>query len=337
MDKSLADDQQRMYAARISFIVGIGIMLCKFFAYRVTSSEAVLSDALESIVNVVSAAMVILTIRLTQKPADKDHPYGHGKVEFFSAAFEGGLVACAALFICIEAITSLLYGHQLSRLTEGLLIIAIAGIANLLLGLYLLKRGERLKSLALESSGKHVISDFWTSAGIIGGLLIVKLTGWIWLDSLLALCVGLYLAWVGFKIVKKSVDGLMDGEDQDVLQEIASVLQPHMTQGIIDVHEMKLIRSGRNHHIDLHLVLPEFWSIKQAHERVEQFEEAVFKDYPYEGEMHFHYDACQQNYCAQCDLKECHLRKEPLNPKVKRGEIIPIRQSQSDESIPLTR
>jgi len=330
MTTSLADDQQRLYAARVSLVVGVLIMLCKFFTFRLTASEAVLSDALESIVNVVSAGMVLLTIRLTSKPADRDHPYGHGKVEYFSSAFEGGLVAFAALLICIEAAGALIYGHELHQLGLGLYLVVIAGLGNLWLGLFLKQRGKRLKSEALLASGSHILSDVWTSIGVLAGLLIVRLTGWVWVDAVFALGVGVYLATVGVGIVRRSIAGLMDEEDPQILHELAQVMQPHMTQGIIDVHEMKLIRSGRNHHLDFHLVLPEFWDVTQVHNRVKEFEAAVFENYPYSGEMHFHYDPCRKNYCQHCDLDNCPIRQVEFEPHMQQ---VAIKQSQSETTL----
>ncbi|MEC8010977.1 MAG: cation diffusion facilitator family transporter [Pseudomonadota bacterium] len=321
-------DQQRLFASKISLYVGLTIMLLKFFAYRVTNSESILSDALESIVNVVAAFMVIVTIKYSSKPADKDHPYGHGKMEFFSAAFEGGLISFASLLIIVESSTALLYGHIMHDLGHGLVIIIVAGIGNLLLGWYLLHKGKALQSIALQSSGKHVLSDVWTSVGIIVGLALVHLTGWVWLDAVIALSFGLYLGYVGFSIVADASGGLMDKEDPEVIEKITQALKPHMNNGIIDIHEMKVIRSGRYHHIDMHLVLPDHWTIAQTHERIKTFEEAVLNDYLFDGEMNFHYDPCRIKFCSTCDLKACDSRQAPFEPAEKG---ISIRQSQIDD------
>lgn len=321
------NDQARFFAAKVSLIIGVVIMLIKFYAYRLTSSEAILSDALESIANVVAALMVVLTIHYTSKPADKDHPYGHGKIEYFSAAFEGGLVSFAAAFIIVEASAALIYGHTMQNIGTGVIVVIVAGLGNACLGLYLLRRGKALQSIALESSGKHVLSDVWTSVGILIGLGVVSLTGWVWVDAAIALAFGFYLAFVGWGIVAEASAGLMDKEDPAVLKKIAAALKPHMMNGIIDIHEMKVIRSGRYHHIDMHLVLPEHWTILQAHERIHQFEQAVIDDYLFDGEMHFHYDPCRQDFCRTCDLQDCPVRQEPFTS---RGiNEIPIRQSQS--------
>ena len=328
---SKVHDSQRLWAAKVSLIIGSAIMLLKFFAFKLTSSEAILSDALESIANVVAALMVVITIMYTAKPADKDHPYGHGKIEYFSAAFEGGLVSFAALFIMVESITALIYGHMVHNIGSGVVIVIIAGLSNLALGGYLVRSGKRLQSIALESSGKHVLSDVWTSVGLLLGLAIVHWTGWVWLDAVIAFFFGLYLAFVGYEIVTEAAGGLMDKEDPEVLQDIAAALKPHSMNGIIDIHEMKVIRSGRYHHIDMHVVLPGHWTVEQVHERVKVFEQAAIDDYVVDGEMHFHYDPCRQDFCAVCDLKDCKLRQEEYQPE----EPVPvqIRQSQSEEVV----
>jgi cation diffusion facilitator family transporter len=181
---------------------------------------------MESIVNVVAATLALFVIYYAAKPVDEDHPYGHGKVEYFSAAFEGGLISLAAVLIAIDAVKKILEPEPLQDLTLGLLLVVGAGVGNLLLGLFLIRRGKATGSLALRASGKHVITDFWTSAMVIAGLAVVGVTGWIWLDPLLALGVGLYLGYQGFQLVRESVAGLMDAEDPRVLADLAVIFSP---------------------------------------------------------------------------------------------------------------
>lgn len=204
-----------------------------------TKSEAIRSDALESIINIITAALAIFVIYYAAKPVDTDHPYGHGKVEYFSAAFEGGLISFAAFYIIIEAIRALLGEYELHKLDQGLVIVFAAGLINLLLGLFLIKRGKKNKSTALKASGYHVISDFVTSAGVVTGLIIVHFTGYIWLDAVTAILVGLYLAYTGFKLVRESVGGLLDAEDIELLKELTQVFQKCMIPGIIQLHHVK--------------------------------------------------------------------------------------------------
>jgi len=324
-------EQQQLLIARLSLWFGVAILLLKFYAFRLTDSQAILSDALESVVNVVAAIILVSTLKYAAKPADQDHPYGHGKMEFFSAAFEGGLISFAALYIMLEAGAALLYGHQLHALGQGSAFVIGATGLNALLGWYMIHRGKELNSTAMQASGQHLLSDVWTSVAIVVGLLAVYLTGWIWLDSLLALFAGGLLARAGFNIVRQAASGLMDAEDPEVLKAVAQSLEPHMGKGIIEVHELKIMRAGPYHHIDLHVVLPEFWTIEQAHNRLQQFEQATINDYKFDGEMHFYYDPCQRAYCVRCDLAECNLRNEAFAGQQARSGI--IWQSQSSQTL----
>jgi len=310
------ESRQRRNAATLSVIVGSVLMILKFWAHNITDSQAIYSDALESIVNVTAAILALFVIVYAAKKPDQDHPYGHGKIEFFSAAFEGGLITFAAVFIIVGAFKALLSGHSLQHLDRGIVIIAAAGVANLLLSLYLAFEGKRSKSVALVASSKHILSDFWTSAGIIVGLLVVHLTNAVWLDSVIAIIVGSYLAFTGAKLVRESISGLMDEEDLDILSSLKSIFEASISPGIIQIHHVKVIRSGWYHHIDAHLVMPEFWNVDQAHEKITAFEKAVIDHYEYGGEMNFHLDPCRRAYCQVCDLENCNIRKEDFKKRM---------------------
>lgn len=300
---------EQKFASYISLVIGIIVLVAKFAAYRITGSNAIYSDALESIINVVTAVVLVFVIGYAVKPADRDHPYGHGKVEYFSAAFEGGLISFAALFIIIGAIQALIYGHTLQKLDTGLIIVSIAGLINLGLGIFLMRVGKKRDSKALVASGQHIISDFWTSFGIIVGLIFVKLTGLIWVDNIAAIIVGIFLAKTGFSIVKSSAAGLMDEENPEAIDLVAKTFEKHMSASVIQIHNLKMIRSGQYHHIDAHLVVPEFWDVKMVHKNIEQFERNVVKDYPYHLELHFHLDPCRRVYCKHCDVPNCPIRR----------------------------
>jgi cation diffusion facilitator family transporter len=297
-------------AALISLIVGTTLLILKFWAFNVTGSNSVFSDAMESIVNVFAAIVLIFVIYYSNRPADKDHPYGHGKIEYFSAAFEGGLISFAALMIIIDSVSELIKGYSIKNLDFGLVIVAVAGVINLALGYFLVRVGERRGSTALVASGKHVISDFWTSFGILLGLVVVKATGFIWLDSVMAIIVGLLLAKTGIKVVKDSIGGLMDEEDEQAIKLVAETFSKHISESVIQIHNLKMIRSGQYHHIDAHLVVPEFWDVAAVHENIDRFERRVMKDYPYNLELHFHLDPCRKVYCDFCDVKDCPIREK---------------------------
>lgn len=304
-------------AAWLLFVVGVALLIAKFWAFRLTASQAVFSDAMESIVNVAAALLSIVVVTIANRPADKDHPYGHGKVEFFSAAFEGGLITFAALLICVEAIHALVVGRQLHELGVGVMVVIGAGVVNLLLGLFILRFGRRHHSPALVASGQHVISDWWTSVGVALGLGVVWLTGIQWLDPLVGLFVGMLLARTGLILVRRSVGGLLDEEDREILGTLARVIENEQPEGIIQVHHCRVIRSGRFHHIDAHVVVPEFWDVSEAHQYTEEFEAKIMTRYPNEGELHLHVDPCRRAYCMFCSVKDCPIRKRPFDRRRK--------------------
>jgi cation diffusion facilitator family transporter len=304
------EQARRKGAVTASLLVSVVLMTVKFWAHNMTESQAIFSDAMESIVNVLAALVALWVIWYSAKPADQDHPYGHGKIEFFSAAFEGGLIAFASLLIIGEAVRAWWRGETLHRLGEGLILIGGAAVANLLLGLFLRQRGKALQSIALKASASHVISDFWTSVGVIAGLFIVYFTGWEWADPILAAIVGVWLGWTGFRLVREAVGGLMDEEDPQLLRELADVLTMSLKPGIIQIHHVRMIRSGWYHHIDAHVVMPEYWDVKKVHDVINQFERTVIHNYEFGGEMNFHVDPCRRAYCKVCDVKDCPIRAE---------------------------
>jgi cation diffusion facilitator family transporter len=305
-------ERARLRAVAISLAVSVVLLAAKYQAYRLTGSTAILSDALESIVNVVAAVFGLGGILFAGRPADRNHPYGHGKIEFFSAAFEGGLIAFAAVLIFYEVILSLLRGPEVRAIDLGVTIVLGAGLVNLLLGWYLIRAGRKYESLTLVADGRHVLADFYTSAGIVVGLLLVRFTGIAWLDPVVAAVVALNLLWTGFRLVRQAAGGLLDEEDTALLDRLLEVLQPHLSQGVIRVHHLRAIRAGRFHHVDAHLVVPEFWSVERSHETAEDLAERLIKEVGVEGEMTLHTDPCHRVYCRMCDLDDCPVRREPF-------------------------
>ena len=309
------DSGVRVRAGAISLVVSILLLAAKYQAYRLTGSTAILSDALESIVNVVAAVFALGGIIFAGRPADRNHPYGHGKIEFFSAAFEGGLIAFAAVLILYEVVLSLVVRLQVRELDTGLLIISGAGLANLALGLFLVRTGRKHQSLTLLADGQHVLSDFWTTVGVVVGLLLVRVTGIWWVDPLVAAVVAVNLMWTGFRLVRHAAGGLLDEEDTLLLNRLLGVLGGHVGQGIIRVHHLRAIRAGRFHHVDAHLVVPEFWSVDRAHEVAEDLADRVIRALGVDGELIFHTDPCHRAYCPMCDLDDCPVRREPFSAR----------------------
>lgn len=287
-------------------------MAIKFGAFQMTHSTAILSDAVESIINVIAALVAVFVMRAVAEPADEEHPYGHGKLEYFSAAFEGGLIAFASLVIAVEAVRAMTRGETLHQLDVGAAVMVGAGVLNILLGLHLRAVGHKYKSEALTASGLHVMSDVWTTTGVIIGLGIVYFTGLSWIDPLVALLVAIQLGYSGYKIVRKSAGALMDEVEPESLKDLTKAFQACRRPWVIDIHNLKVIRSGHFHHIDGHLAVPEFWDVAKTHEYTEQFEHAVVEAYPFDGEIAFHIDPCERKYCAHCEVPECPIRRHPF-------------------------
>lgn len=302
----------RLGAGILSLVAGIAIMALKFYAFHLTQSQAVLSDAFESIVNVVAAAFALWAIRAADQPPDEEHPYGHGKLEFVTAVFEGGLISFAALMIAFEAIKTLINGTAAPDLSQGLGVMLIAGGLNGLLGLVLLAIGKRTHSMALEADGKHVLTDFLTTVGILLGLGVVKLTGLAWLDPAIALAMAGLLAFTGIPLVRLAIDGLIDAANPGLLEKILGSLERNRQPGDIRVHHVRAMRNGRRIHVDGHLVVPEYWTVEKAHECAEAYESRVVKDIFLEGEIEFHVDPCRRVYCRSCDMPDCPIRREPF-------------------------
>lgn len=292
----------------VYFSVSVAIMGIKFFAHFTTGSSSVLSDALESIVNVTASGFALYATYLSSKPADEDHPYGHGKVEFFSAAFEGGLITLAGVWIAIESVMALYTLKPLHKLDQGLALVAAAGLGNLLLGLYLGMEARRRQSDLLKASSLHVLTDVLSTVASFVGLAAVLFFKWHWADPLVAILIGIWLVYSGYKILRSSANALMDSADPNILNQFAQAVEQNLSEGLIDIHLTKIMRNGPYHHIDCHLVIPQFWNVLESHEFAESVEAKVFESYHFSGEINFHIDPCLQRYCKSCTLNKCPIR-----------------------------
>ncbi len=297
-------------------LVSIFVLAVKAWAYFQTHSQAIFSDAVESIINVGAAVISIWVVHISSKPADQDHPYGHGKIEYFSSAFEGGMIAVAAVVVGVEAIRTLVRGPEIHELTQGLSLMVVATLANLALGLYLLKVAKNSKSITLRASGLHVLSDFWTTAGVVVSIVLILIFKANWIDPVCALIIAAFLAKTGVDLVRQSVSGLLDAEDREILLSLKEIISNDVHPGIIQVHHCRIMRAGSYHHIDAHAVVPEFWNVLEAHQRTEKFEQRMIEKYPYDGELHLHMDPCRRAYCDVCDVAECPIRRSPFEKKL---------------------
>lgn len=259
----------------LSIAAAVVTILLKFFAYRMTGSVGLLSDALESLVNLFAAVFGLVMIRLSQKPADKGHEFGHGKAEYFSSAMEGGLILVAAFSIIYSAVPRILHPVPLEQVGPGLLISLGASLINLAVGGILIRNGKRRKSLTLEADGKHLMTDVWTSAGVIVGILVVKLTGWLILDPIIAVLVALNIIYTGYRLISRSASGLMDAaipaQEQTKIENYLGTLKEHR----IEYHSLQTRMAGQRKFVSLHLLVPGAWSVQYAHDRADVIEEGI--------------------------------------------------------------
>ena len=300
----------RLMAISLSFGIGLALMAAKFYIFQLTQSSAILSDALESIINVVASAFAAVSIWVAAKPPDLEHPYGHGKIEYFSAGFEGALIMIAAIGIFQTGFAHIFSPSSLPRLGTGLLLLTATGLINLFLGILLIKIGHRTTSLTLIADGKHILTDVYTSVGVILGLGFVHLTGWLWLDGIVACIVGINIIVTGGKLVTHAFEGLMDSSDPDLLDEISALLNVHRKSHWIDIHQLRAWRSGNHIHMDFHLVLPRNFSLIETHREIKAIEDLMVNQFDGRASVLVHPDPCKDPHCPICQRYNCSIRTE---------------------------
>lgn len=286
-------------------------MLAKFSAYFITSSNFVLTDAAESIVNVVASAFAFFSIYIASRPRDENHPYGHGKVEFFSVFLEGALISIAGIGILFKSVYGLFYPQEIRELLIGALIIGITGAINGALGYYMIYQGKQLKSITLDADGRHLLTDMVTSGGLVLGLLLIYFTGFTWLDSVLSITVGLYICYTGYKLIRKSVAGLMDETDFAVVEDIISVLNKERKPEWIDIHNLRAQKYGHELHLDCHMTLPNYFDLNRVHQEVVLVDKLINEKAGVFTELFIHTDPCLPQCCHYCSMPNCPIRSEP--------------------------
>ena len=306
----------RRRAAFVSIAVGISLFVIKFAAYALTGSAAVLSDALESVINVVASFSALFAILQSARPADESHPYGHGKVEFFSAGFEGALIVVAAVAIFWTAIPRFFDPTPLTRLDIGLVLLIIGGVVNYLLGVYLIRTGRKTHSDALTADGHHVHTDAYTSAGVIVGLLLVRFTGVYWIDPLVACLMGVNILFMGYRLLRSASAGLMDESDRPYLDVVTQALNQARVPEWIAPHHLRSWRGGAVRFVDFHLDLPRYWNLDQSHQVQKRLEEVVETASSQSCQVLIHFDPCVPDYCHLCAVDPCPVRSTPRQQQV---------------------
>lgn len=295
---------------KVSIGIGVGLMLIKFSAYLLTGSNAILTDAMESIVNVVASGFAFYSIHLAAKPKDDNHPYGHGKVEFFSVFLEGGLIFIAGVLILGKAVYNVFFPESIERLLEGMGLIAVTGVVNWGYGTYMVKQSRKLNSLTIEADGRHLQTDAYSTLGLLGGLLLMYLTGWAWLDIALSMGLGLYILYSGYRLLRRSIAGLMDESDAELVEQIVTILEENRQPDWIDVHNLRVQRYGQELHIDCHLTMPSYYSLDQVHEEISAIDRIVNHEQGAETELFIHVDPCEPACCSYCSVANCPIRSQ---------------------------
>ena len=301
---------------KIVAFVGVVLLAIKLAAWYITDSVAILTDALEGIVNVIAAFIGLYSLYLSAQPKDSNHPYGHGKVEFISAGIEGVMIAFAGLWIIFEAINHIINPQEIKQIDIGIVLIVFAGVTNFVVGYLAVKKGKKNNSIALISSGKHLISDTYTTLGVIIGLVIIKITSIYWLDSVFAMVFGIIIIFTGVKILRQSVAGIMDEADTQLLEDMVETLNKNRVPNWIDLHNLRIIKFGSGLHIDCHLTVPWYLTVKETHEEVDAIEALIQKKYGNNIELFVHSDYCKAKSCEICTKVDCDVRIKPFIQRI---------------------
>lgn len=297
-------------------ILSVSLLIIKLIAYFLTDSVAILTDALEGIVNVVAGFFGLFSLYLSAKPKDEDHPYGHGKIEFVSAAVEGTMIFMAGLLIFYTAISRLLNPGQLNNLDTGMVLIMATAVINLVAGMICVRTGTKNNSPALVASGKHLLSDTYTTAGIIIGLILIYFTNIQWLDSAMAILFSMIILYTGYKIIRSSVAGIMDESDRALLKRMVKVLNDNRRTNWMDLHNLRIIKYGSTLHLDAHLTVPWYFNVHEAHDEIDTLALLVRKEFGQSLELFVHSDGCLEFQCKICSKPDCPVRKHAFEKRI---------------------
>jgi cation diffusion facilitator family transporter len=299
-----------------SFFLSLLIMSAKFYAYYLSGSTAVLTDALESIINVVAAAFAYYSIYLASLPRDLNHPYGHGKIEFFASGLEGVLILLAAVYIFFHASQHLISSPGLNQLDISIYVSLGSALLNGFLGFYLVQVGRKSHSPALVADGKHLKLDAYNGLFIVFALIITYVTRWLWVDAVASLLFASMMCWQGIRLIRESVAALMDETNPAVFNKVIDLITQHRRTEWIDLHNLRIQQYGGDLHIDCHLTLPRYWDLNRVHDEIHDFEFKISEVLPTEIEIFVHVDPCLDACCSHCEIAECPIRKMPFGQKI---------------------
>ncbi|GCC52936.1 cation transporter [Chryseotalea sanaruensis] len=297
-------------------ILSITLLLIKLIAYYLTHSVSILTDALEGIVNVVAGFVGLYSLYVSAKPRDTDHPYGHGKIEFISASLEGAMIFLAGSAILFQGVMSLFNPEPLHQLDIGILLVSITGVINFIVGKVCVNNGKKNNSSALIASGKHLLSDAYSTLAIIIGLGLLYFTQWQWVDSIVAIGFSFFILYTGFSIVKSSLAGIMDEADEALLKKLVDVLEKNRKENWIDLHNVRIIKYGSTLHLDCHLTVPWYLNVHEAHKEIDILAALVRQEFGDSLELFVHSDGCLDFSCKVCEKKDCPVRKHTFEKRI---------------------
>lgn len=311
-------EAQRINIKVQKWVAALSVLLItlKLAAYYLTHSVAILTDALEGIVNVVAGFFGLYSLQVAARPRDQDHPYGHGKVEFISAGVEGSMIVIAGLLIVYQSISGLLNPHPLEKLDFGIILISITAVVNYIVGTISVRIGKKNNSLQLLASGKHLQSDTYTTIGVLVGLFLLYLTNIWWIDSITGLLFSGWILFTGYKILRSSVAGIMDESDASLLNKMVKVLNANRKENWIDLHNIRIIKYGPVLHLDGHLTIPWYLNVHEAHKEIDALANLIRNEFDESIELFVHTDGCLDFSCKICSKSDCPVRKHPFEKRV---------------------
>lgn len=301
----------------ITLAISTLLMAIKFLGYYLTNSDAILTDALESIVNVVAGGFALFSLYMSRLPKDENHPYGHGKIEFLSAGIEGFLIFLAGFFMVGKACYSFFYPPVLQKIDIGVWLTILSTSINWTMGELLIKQGRKHNSLTSVADGKHIRSDAHSSLGLLLGLILMYFTAWYWLDAVLTLLFAGLIIYTSYELMREAISGVLDEANEDIISKILTALIENRQDEWIDIHNLRVIQYGRDLHIDCHTTLPHYWDLNRVHDEVRTLEQVMDKVQPYPVEVFIHADPClPPASCAICQLANCKVRQVDKQQKV---------------------
>ncbi|MFZ9159428.1 MAG: cation diffusion facilitator family transporter [Aquirufa sp.] len=321
----------------LSFVLSVAIMVAKFYVYFLSGSTTLLTDALESIINVVAASFAYYSIYLASLPKDLNHPYGHGKIEFFASGLEGVLILLASAYIFLHASQHLYASPALSSLDIGMAVSFVSAAINGLLGYYLVQKGRSSHSPALIADGKHLRLDAYNGILVVVALAITYFTNWFWVDSVASFLFAAFMCWQGIHLIRESVAALMDETNPALFEKVTNWVVSNKKAEWIDLHNLRVQQYGGDLHIDCHLTLPRYWDLSRTHEEIHEFEEMLGKLQETHVEIFVHADPCLDECCNHCTISDCAIRKAAFSKTIEWNKMnLALNQKHFNETLART-